>query len=424
MARQTGKTTQVRPVPPSLPGNTRFDRRSPVRGVVLKDPNTGKDYSLGVLNVSKLVKSVEVIQSDTAKDSSSTVVLHDPDGSLASSGLLKEGILFRVFMGYDTIVEDFGEWVAKEVESTFPADGDQSFTIKGQTKAITFAQSESSESFKGMTDKQIVELIAIRYGLKVEKNGQSTVDNPGIMYEEVMRGAQSEAEFLRERARLYGYEFYVDDEVLHFHKPLFDDLPFVLKYRSEIPGESNIIEASIKTKVTKKNRTSSKKGVDVKKGKEVNENAESDEGPNDAWETKSEAKRKADGQVVTNPEPLAEDSVVRRSHEGDESSEIIRKMAKATEAKERWTVELDIKTIGNPLIRRGKTITVKGIGNRYDGSYYIKEARHLFGDTGYLTSFLGKTPQVGKGKTPKAPKDTGIRMFFDVKSGGYVTVSA
>lgn len=390
----------------------KFDRRSPVRAILFKDPKTNVSYDLGALNASLLVKSVEVIESDKSKDSAATIVLHDPNGMLTSSGIIKEGVLFRVWLGYVYFVEDFGEWVAKEVNCTFPSTEDQTLTIKGQSRMISFAQNENSESFVGATDKQIAALIAMRNNLKLD------ADSAGITHEEIARSSMSEAEFLKTRAKALGYEYYVDDDVLHFHRYRYNELPFVLKYRSEFPGESNIIECSIKTKTMKKQRHANTKGVDTKKGKPIKEDITDAPTPVDEWEKQALGRRINNGLESLRTETLTGGLTAEslRFNDDDEVPEIIKILSAAQTAAERWTVELDVKTIGNPLIRRGKTVMIKGIGSRYDGPYYITESRHLLSDTGYQSSLLGKSTLVGKGKAPQKPTNTGIKILYNPKN--------
>ncbi len=43
--------------------------------------------------------------------------------------------------------------------------------------------------------------------------------------------------------------------------------------------------------------------------------------------------------------------------------------------------------IGDPAVRAGATISIKGVGDRYQGLYYITSATHHFGSDGYTTSF-------------------------------------
>jgi len=49
-------------------------------------------------------------------------------------------------------------------------------------------------------------------------------------------------------------------------------------------------------------------------------------------------------------------------------------------------IEGNCECIGMPEIRPGKSLNIKGVGDRFNGKYYVKSAKHSIGD-GYKTSF-------------------------------------
>lgn len=52
---------------------------------------------------------------------------------------------------------------------------------------------------------------------------------------------------------------------------------------------------------------------------------------------------------------------------------------------EREAVKIDLTIIGDPEVKADSTIRLEGIGQRYSGNYYIKEAVHSVGSGGYTT---------------------------------------
>jgi len=53
---------------------------------------------------------------------------------------------------------------------------------------------------------------------------------------------------------------------------------------------------------------------------------------------------------------------------------------------------------GNAQLRVGTTVSVSGLSGRWDNSYYVVEARHLYDvHAGYRTEFVGECAWLGDG---------------------------
>jgi phage protein D len=59
----------------------------------------------------------------------------------------------------------------------------------------------------------------------------------------------------------------------------------------------------------------------------------------------------------------------------------------AFDSRARRFVCLDGTAEGNPALRVGTHVTVSGLGNRFDNTYYVVRACHRYGSTGYETDF-------------------------------------
>jgi phage protein D len=58
-------------------------------------------------------------------------------------------------------------------------------------------------------------------------------------------------------------------------------------------------------------------------------------------------------------------------------------------------------TVGLPLLRAGRKVQIAGLGDRYNGIYYITSTTHSLGEGGYRTTFEGRrdpADQAGGGK--------------------------
>lgn len=64
----------------------------------------------------------------------------------------------------------------------------------------------------------------------------------------------------------------------------------------------------------------------------------------------------------------------------------------------------DARADGNPKIRPGKVVQLKGMGNRYSGKYYVTETRHLYSQNIYSTEFSVRGLQEGSLLSTLAPQ--------------------
>jgi len=47
--------------------------------------------------------------------------------------------------------------------------------------------------------------------------------------------------------------------------------------------------------------------------------------------------------------------------------------------------------IGLPDLRPGYNVELQGLGKRFSGTYYLLKVEHTLGNSGYLTSFEGRS---------------------------------
>jgi len=374
---------------------------SPVCGVLLRRPTTGQSSgtvsSFDELDLSPVLASINISEA-TKQDSECDINLFDPDDMLVDSELLQPGSYVRAVLGYaNSTVQDFGEYLIKEAEHQWRPEGSV-LTLKAQTKLITFAQSDGAERYDGSRASDIATLIAARYGLQAE------VADTAFVYPELIRAGESEGNFLKRLAKLYGYDFYIENNTLHFHPPRDFRGPIVLEYRPEDPLQGTLLEFQAATEKTKKGRKKKAENVDTNQGEGYKKDPEESQTP---------------------PERVAEQSIQQRGGEPQEQSELpwavnpltgeyarpeelfvgkvltaipaeTQELLTAMERVGKETVEVSGKCYGIPYLRRGRTIEVRGVGSLYSMIYLLDEVTHEFSEQGYFTSFSAKARYTGK----------------------------
>jgi len=71
-------------------------------------------------------------------------------------------------------------------------------------------------------------------------------------------------------------------------------------------------------------------------------------------------------------------------------------------------------TIGDPRIKSGKVIDIKGVGDQFGGRYRVTSATHSFGPSGYKTSFEVRK-DVWLYSSDNLPKPKNKAAFFTVQ---------
>jgi hypothetical protein len=86
------------------------------------------------------------------------------------------------------------------------------------------SKSEKRRTWTNITDSEIVRRIAAEYGWSAD------ITDTTVLHEHVAQVNESDWKFIDRRARYYGFMFYVENGVLHFHEPRYVDTGIMLSY--------------------------------------------------------------------------------------------------------------------------------------------------------------------------------------------------
>lgn len=277
----------------------------------------------------------------------------------------KPGDEIKVFMGMDNTIE----MMTGEITSLDLTFWDYSFMeIRGYDRLHRLRFGTSRRSFKDMKDSDIATSIASEIGLSPQ------VDDTGTVYPYIFQNNQTNYEFLLERAGRIGCEILADNKMFVFRKSQEDKSPeLTLQYGIDLQS------FSLQLKTLTEGSEVEFRGWDIKNKKEITAKAESGSettkmaGNESGYELSRKAYGKSSVSVL--------DEAVVDSIDAD------------TLAKARYNIILkefitgEGKCSGNPDIRAGKTIEIKGIGDRFSGIYYVTSTTHSINDSGYTTTF-------------------------------------
>jgi uncharacterized protein involved in type VI secretion and phage assembly len=294
------------------------------------------------------------------------------------------------------------------IEPVFTEGGSVRFKIRGFDRAHRLTLGKKTRAFGGapaptVTDAQIVSQIASENGL-IPK-----VDALTLTYHYVMQYNQSDWDFLWGRARMLGYEVYVDNMTLNFVKAgkARSLTPTSLKWGENLRRfEPRIVASGAVSKV-------SVKGWDPDQQKEVESSASSYSGNTVASITGAAvpgSKSITMAYMSTGEDFIADANAT--------SSSIASKIAEARMGEhESSFVRASGEADGNPNLIAGSNVTVSQVGLRFSGKYYLTEARHIIRNGEYKVQFqvTGRSPNSIRhllmgDDSSKANKMTGVMM--------------
>jgi uncharacterized protein involved in type VI secretion and phage assembly len=259
-----------------------------------------------------------------------------------------------------------GEITGMEVH--FNESSEAHIVVRGYDVSHRLHKGRYNRSFLNTTDSQIVEKIAKEVGIQIGK-----IEPSGQIHKYVFQENQTNMEFLQERAARIGFELFITADKINFSKPKTQaSLP--LKWLDEISKFSiRVTSAEQVSSVEVRGWDYTNKQVitsTVKKEKQMTETG------NKLGSITSSAFRN-----LKAPKMIVVDKPVASKKEAETMAQAL-----CDELGGEF-VYADAKAEGNPEIRPGKLIALNGMGDRFNGEYYVTETRHFFHQRVYETEF-------------------------------------
>lgn len=264
---------------------------------------------------------------------------------------------------------------------------DRSHHLTRGKKTRTYGDANPTGS--GISDDKIIKTIV----QETQGITGSDIDTSGlsrIKYNYVLQYNQTDLEFLWSRARLLGYQVYVEDKKLFFQKANAvrgSETPSAMMW-----GETL---ASFNPRMTLINQVDQAvvKGWDPHKkqplegiGKSIEDRTKpaiSDGSFNKKGSAVAKEKLKGEAaEVVLDYPVLTVDQAKAMA------------AARFAEAESEFIQADGVCRVGDPRLIAGRVVTIEGVGKRFSGDYYVTEARHIYAHGTYEVTFSvsGRTP--------------------------------
>lgn len=281
------------------------------------------------------------------------------------------------------------------LEPAFTNDGVELLQIRGYDRAYRLNRGKRTRTFgdanpkgAGTTEEKIISTIV------QETDGITgkSVDTSGLRnlkYPYVLQMNQTDLEFLWLRAELVGYQVYVEDKTLYFqkadaHRGGVTDKPAPLQW------PDNLLSFHPRLTLAKQVDQAVVTGWDPSAKKQVEGKANSDKskttldiGPNKTGGSvaKSALKGEADDTIVNRPGLTIDQAKAMAA-------------ARFAASESEFIQAEGVVRDGDPRLAAGRVVTIKGVGKRFSGEYYITEARHMYSRGLYRVTFSvsGRTP--------------------------------
>ncbi len=275
------------------------------------------------------------------------------------------GDLIKIMMGID----DHVEIMTGEITSLdFSFEKAPFMEIRGYDRLHRLRFGTMRRSFKNMKDSDIASLIASEISLTPEVEGTETT------YPYIFQNNQSNYDFLLERAKRIGYEILADDRKFIFRKSKESESPDItLEYGKDFQA------FSVQIRTLTEGSNVEFRGWDVKNKKEITSSISK------GSEKTKMAGKESGFEITENVFNTSTVAIVHDMVTDPDEAENIAKARFNLMLKEFITGKGNC--IGNPAIRAGKTIEIKGLGDRISGIYYIVSTVHSIKNGTYNTSF-------------------------------------
>ena len=261
------------------------------------------------------------------------------------------------------------------LEPNFLSDGKTVLVVRGYDKSHRLHRGKKTRTFLKQTDSAIVQKIAGEAGLS------AAVDSTNVTYDFVLQNNQTNMEFLVTRAERIGYQLYSAEGKLYFKKGdaslgAGPELKFGETLTSFQPTYASTHQSD-KMKVM---------GWDVKTKKAITSQATPNSSLNQGGLSKTGGA--AANSAFGSAEAIITDQPVFTT---DEAKALVEGLSNDIS---REFVQAEGVCAGDPRVKAGYTVTIKSVGTRFSGKYFVTSAVHVYAEEGYETRFTisGRQP--------------------------------
>ncbi|HMA96949.1 MAG TPA: contractile injection system protein, VgrG/Pvc8 family, partial [Polyangiaceae bacterium] len=250
--------------------------------------------------------------------------------------------------------------------------------LEGQATSVLLNQHARTRAWKSKARSDVVREIAAEHGYE----GQFLdVEDTGVVLDTINQAAETDARFLKRLAAREAFDFFIDDQGLHWRSRKQSGPPtHVLTWFSD-PGRGDVLSVSVESDLTRRVGRVDVRARDPLTRSTVEASASSANVNRTTLGTVVEVVDPRTG--TTTLEQRNATSVVEPTSAGNAAAAKRESSARFQRA-ERDTVKLSLQVVGDPTLRAKTVIEVRGISTLLSGKYYVSEAKHVISASGYM----------------------------------------
>lgn len=292
--------------------------------------------------------------------------------------ILDFGKEFSVEMGRPNELRKIFSGRIMGLEAQYPGGRAPELVVLAEDRFQDLRMTRRTRTFNDMSDVDVVREIASGQGLTAE------VDADGPTYKVLAQVNQTDLAFLRERAAAVDAELWIEDRTLYFQaRSSRDEGTIELEYGANLRAFSALADLAHQRTTVRVSGwdVSGKEAIDEEAGESVIS------GELDGLRSGSSVLEQA---VAARHERLATDTPLSREEAAALAKAAYRRRAR------RFVTGRGVAD-GEADVRVGSYVDLSGLGNYFDGKYYVSRARHIFDlQDGHRTLFEVERPGMGQ----------------------------
>ncbi|MBK7537572.1 MAG: phage late control D family protein [Myxococcales bacterium] len=337
------------------------DRRSPgVRVSVLSQERGG---SATPLDLRGKVLSFTYEDSATKADRAQ-LSLDNFDLALFDREELLGGTVLEVSWGYPGLMAPPRRVVVKKLR------GFSVLTVEGQALSVLMNQVKKTRGWRSMTRSAVVREVAAEHGFA---GAFAQIEETRQIYSSITQAAETDARFLRRLAAREGFELVVNDAGLRWGARDVGAPPAYVFTWYPNGERGELLSVSLESDLSRRLGKVEVRGRDPLAKRTVTQVA-----------TSQTVARSTLGDVLEVVDPESGDTSLLQRNATSALVATTATTAPAAQREadarfrraERTAVQLTLQAIGNPLVRAGTVVELRGISALLSGKYHVTDAKH------------------------------------------------
>jgi phage protein D len=283
----------------------------------------------------------------------------------------------EIYMGYGdrTKLDLMVTGVLTELSTSFPSSGLPQLTLSGYDNSYCLTKGTASQNWTDKKDSDVVREIAKDYNLTPK------VEDTQVVQPTINRSQESAAQFITRLANRNGFEFFVAQKDLVFRKPASDQKGVI-----ELAWGRGLVSFSPEINLSEQVTQVEVYGWNIQKKEPIVGKARKGDEPG-RDPSRESGKSRASGAEYLQKVCRDSEATLRVREPVFSQQEADQRARAILKRRAEGFVGGRGESIGIPDIRANVNVSLKGLGDFFDTTFYVHQATHTVDTSGYRTTF-------------------------------------